>query len=194
MLFCFFLPVVLTADRIYIAHLCSFARWLINDKKWKIADTKDEWQMWDANIEYNKKNQFQGELSIDFDLSWHNKCDIMFSVSRMYIAILNLWTILLCCALTCLILSGFFSAKAKRASARKLEEFSAAFSMLQLKFYSNVVAKWSWSRHARPSDEGQYCSCGVTELSADKKQISNSLLTAHSLYIRCCIALICWDT
>ena len=124
-----------------------------------------------------KKNQFQGELSIDFDLSWHNKCDIMFSVSRMHIAILNLWTILLCCALTCLILSRFFSAKAKRASARKLEEFSAAFSMLQLKFCSNVVAKWTWSRHARPSDEGQYCSCGVTEFSADKK---NKQFIAHS--------------
>ena len=39
---CFFLPVVLTADRIYIAHLCSFARWLINEKKWKIADTTDD--------------------------------------------------------------------------------------------------------------------------------------------------------
>jgi len=44
-LFCSFLPVVLTADGIYIAHLCSFARWLINEKKWKIADTTDELQM-----------------------------------------------------------------------------------------------------------------------------------------------------
>lgn len=128
-LFCFFLPVVLTADRIYRSTLLFvFARWLISDKKWKIAVTTDEWQMWPANIECNKKNQFQGELSAGFDLSWHNKCDIMFAVSRMHIAILNLWTILLCCGLTCLILSVFFSQSKTSKCTKTRRVFSSIFN------------------------------------------------------------------